>query len=81
MHAKTTPPDEVIGHIDSCRYKSGKVCQIGFPCPNDLSFSDETHKDGFNDTMGRFCNCWVNRKIEDVWMPQLEDALNVLRNK
>jgi len=81
VHAKTTPPDETIGHIDACSYKHKRVCTLGFPCPNDLSFSDETHKDGFQDTLGRFCNCWVNRQVEDLWVPQLEDALNVLRNQ
>lgn len=79
VHAKTTPPDETIGHIDACQYKSKNVCQLGFSCPDDLDFRDETHKDGFTDSMGRFCNCWINRKIEDVWVPQLEDALNALR--
>jgi len=81
VHAKTTPPDETRGHSKACHYKIKDVCLLGYPCPDNLPFSDETHKDGFQDTTGNYCNCWVNRRIEDEWVPKLEDALQLLRNR
>ncbi len=74
IHAKTMVPNEAVSRNARCIYKK-TMCAIGVECPSDLPFSDATHKDGFVDENGTYCNCWINTKAENEWIPKLEDAL------
>ena len=74
IHAKSIVPEEAITRT-RCQHKLRPGCNVGIPCPDDLPFDDKTHQDGFLDENGKFCNCWVNRKVENTWIPQLEESL------
>jgi len=79
IHAKTITPNEGVGRNDRCVYKK-TMCGIGVECPAELPFSDEMHKDGFiYGDSNRYCNCWINQKAEDFWIPKLEKALDELK--
>lgn len=74
IHAKTMVPNEAVKRKARCLYKM-TMCSVGIECPDDLPFSDSTHTDGFLYNTDTYCNCWVNRKAEDVWIPKLKTAL------
>ena len=80
IHAKTTAPDETPYRENSCVYKK-EGCPIGIPCPDDLIFDDVSHKGGFQDKNGNYCNCWINRKAEEVYIPALEKAIQKVQSK
>ena len=76
IHAKTTVPAETHSRESVCVLNSPSHCMVGIPCPDDLPFSDELHqKNVFQNEKGEFCNCWMNRKVENYWVPKLTDAL------
>ena len=79
IHTKTTAPDETPYRERSCVYKK-EGCPIGIPCPDDLMFDDANHKGGFQDKSGKYCNCWINRKAEEVYIPKLEKALQNMQS-
>ena len=71
VHTKSIVPEEAVTRESRCKPKLHPGCNVGIPCPDDLPFDDKTHQDGFLDNNGNFCNCWVNRKVENVWLPKL----------
>lgn len=75
IHAKTTASDETPFREKSCVFKQ-EGCPVGIPCPDNLPFDDNKHKDGFQDENGNYCNCWINRKVEDFYIPELEKAMS-----
>ena len=79
IHAKTTVPAETFARETMCKLNAPSHCLVGVPCPDNLPFSDKYHKDNiFHDEKGDFCNCWMNRKVENYWLPKLRDALKTL---
>lgn len=81
IHAKTTVPAETFSRDKMCKLKAASHCLVGIPCPDDLPFSDELHKNNvFHDEKGQFCNCWMNRKVQDYWVPKLKNALKKIGN-
>ena len=78
IHAKSFVPEEAIHRDVRCKHGMHPGCNVGIPCPDDLPFDDATHQGGFLDHDGNFCNCWVNRKVDDIWLPKLEDSLRKL---
>jgi len=51
-------------------YKGGTFCRLGVPYPDDLTGVDvEKGVDGLA------FNCYVNNKIDDYWVPNLEKEL------
>ena len=81
VHAKSMVPEESITRDSRCKPKLHPGCNVGIPCPDDLPFNDKTHQDGFLDENGNFCNCWINRKVENFWLPQLEASMNKIKSK
>jgi hypothetical protein len=81
VHAKSIVPEEAVLRDARCKYKLHPGCNVGIPCPDDLAFDDKMHQDGFLDKAGGFCNCWMNRKVDKVWIPLLEKSLEQLRKK
>ena len=75
IHAKTTAPDETPFQEKSCIFKK-EGCPVGMPCPDNLLFDDNSHKDGFQDEDGKYCNCWINRKVEDFYVSKLEKLMS-----
>lgn len=81
IHAKTTVPAETFSRDKMCKLNAPSACLVGIPCPDDLPFSDALHtKNVFHDEKGEFCNCWMNRKVENYWLPKLKDALSEIDN-
>ena len=77
IHAKTTVPAETFSRDKMCKLNAPSHCMVGIPCPDHLPFSDELHtKNVFHNEKGEFCNCWMNRKVEEYWLPKLNDALS-----
>jgi len=81
IHARTRTPDETAGksNNNTCKYMEKSACPVGVSCPDDLPFEDNNHKNGFifgNDRT--YCNCWVNRKVENYYDPLLISELNLL---
>ena len=76
IHAKTTVPAETFARDKMCKLNGSSNCLVGIPCPDDVPFNDATHdKNVFKDEKGQYCNCWMNRKVENYWLPKLKDAL------
>jgi hypothetical protein len=74
IHTKTT--DEKLTHhyLKRCNYKSDKAaqkrgCFVGFNWPND------TEVPGGHDADGMEYNCFTNRKVENYWLPRLQQAI------
>lgn len=80
IHAKSITPNEAIARAARCRYKT-TMCAVGYECPDELLFNDKTHQDGFIYGDNQYCNCWINRQAEDIWIPKLEAALKLLHMK
>ncbi|KAK1737664.1 glycosyltransferase (family 2) [Skeletonema marinoi] len=77
IHAKTTVPAETFARDKMCKLNGPSNCLVGIPCPDDVPFNDALHtKNVFKDENGKFCNCWMNRKVENYWLPKLKDALS-----
>ena len=74
IHAKSIVPTEAVSRNTRCVYKK-TMCGVGIECPSDLPFSDATHKDGFLHGENEYCNCWINTKVENFWIPRLEKTL------
>ena len=80
IHAKTTVPAETFSRDKMCKENGPSNCLVGIPCSDDVPFNDALHtKNVFRDENGKYCNCWMNRKVEDYWLPKLKDALHKIR--
>jgi hypothetical protein len=76
VHTKSVMPHETMTRNATCWLGSKHVCQVGYTCPDSLPFDDKLHqKNVFHAENGSFCNCWVNRHLEDYLVPRLEAAL------
>ena len=77
IHAKTTVPAETFARDKMCKLNGPSNCLVGIPCPDDVPFNDALHtKNVFQNENGQYCNCWMNRKVENYWLPKLKDALS-----
>mmetsp|Transcript_26826 Transcript_26826/g.39212 ORF Transcript_26826/g.39212 Transcript_26826/m.39212 type:complete len:848 (-) Transcript_26826:67-2610(-) len=75
-HARGVVPAWTARRFNTCRLNSKDACILGHPCSDDTPFDDATHqKNIFTDKEGNYCNCWINRKAENVWAPRLEREL------
>lgn len=76
LHSKSVLPHETMYRSSICRVNSTLQCPVGFECPVHVQFSDELHtKNVFTNDEGKFCNCWTNPRVEQVFAPKLERAL------
>mmetsp|Transcript_8404 Transcript_8404/g.13006 ORF Transcript_8404/g.13006 Transcript_8404/m.13006 type:complete len:178 (+) Transcript_8404:1542-2075(+) len=76
IHTKSVLPSEVSKRNKECVSESAFVCLLGYPCPANVPFEDALHKKNiFKDNEGKFCNCWLNEKVEHVFLPQLEKTV------
>ena len=76
IHTRSVLPHETQFISQECRSNSKSSCTVGHLCPDDTPFVDDLHKsNGFKDAEGKYCNCWRNAKIEDVYVPRLESLI------
>ncbi|KAL3807566.1 hypothetical protein ACHAXA_006467 [Cyclostephanos tholiformis] len=77
IHAKTTVPAETFSREEMCVLNAPSNCLVGIPCPDHVEFDDALHtKNVFRDENGNYCNCWMNHRVEEYWLPKLYDALS-----
>lgn len=76
LHAKAIARQDTAGWLDACMEKSScmQICRIGVPFP--VSNSGEEDGQGTVDYKGWAYNCYVSQKVDDYWVPLLEEALN-----
>lgn len=69
IHAKSVTPEQSKKRDDEC--KKAATCNVGYPWPNN-EFSSTDNRDN---TTGMLYNCFVNKDVEERWIPLLEDSL------
>jgi hypothetical protein len=74
LHAKAMATQDTTGWLRRCtgNQKHG-TCRIGVPWPPGAEEAGET-----KDSTGWLYNCYVNQKIENYWVPRLEESLKGL---
>lgn len=71
LHAKAMATQDTSGWLEACKkYSRYSLCRIGTPYPPGAYEANLT-----NDQEGWLYNCWVNKKIEETWVPQLAKAM------
>mmetsp|Transcript_22275 Transcript_22275/g.46144 ORF Transcript_22275/g.46144 Transcript_22275/m.46144 type:complete len:222 (+) Transcript_22275:2010-2675(+) len=72
LHTKSVVWDQTKKWEKACKLNN-PICKVGFPFPDGKDRSDGVvrNEDGYT------CNCFVNKKIESVWVPKLEAALSI----
>jgi hypothetical protein len=72
IHTKRTDEKLSHGYRKHCSFepnKKGRICYVGFNWPND------TEVPGAHDADGMDYNCFINRKVENYWLPRLRQAV------
>lgn len=73
VHTKSLQRDMTAGYKSTCRFdyaKKWQGCWVAYPWPEGLKQTKEAHdKDGME------YNCYINQKVDDVWVPKLREAL------
>lgn len=76
VHTRTVFPHETRRRSAECMHGSNFPCTMGFLCEDTVEFVDKLHNDHvFRNSNGIYCNCWRNRVIDDVLVPNLEKLL------
>jgi hypothetical protein len=76
VHTKSILPHETMYRSSVCRLNTTLGCSLGFECPAHVEFSDELHKKNlFQDDDGKYCNCWANPRVEELFAPKLKLSL------
>ena len=74
IHTKAVATQDTKGWKTNCRIVNGEVgkglCRMGIPWPKD---SEETKSNATKD--GWLYNCWVNEKVDNFFVPRLEEQL------
>lgn len=70
-------PNETISQGKACQLGSKDACPIGVVCPASTPYDDKlVDQNRFADpNNGKYCNCWINKHVEQVLIPLLEQAL------
>lgn len=72
LHTKAVATQDTVGWEELCKstYKGRGLCRLGTPFPEDMNGIDEEAGDE-----GWKFNCYVNHKIDDYFVPRLEEEL------
>ena len=75
LHAKAVTAEDTAFWEESCRAGTddSMTCLIGTPFRDDMNGIEVSSGDA-----GWKYNCYVNRKIENYWVPRLEDRLETI---
>lgn len=71
IHAKTASLPDTRNYRNRCNVgfeQRWRGCFVGYPWPNNQEVP------GLNQTDGTEYNCFVNKKVEDYWLPRLKEA-------
>lgn len=76
LHARSVLPHETKYREQGCQTGSKYGCDLGHVCPDTTQYIDEMHqKKVFVDEQGRFCDCWKNQRVENIYVPKLNELL------
>lgn len=79
LHAKAVAPHYTSGWEKACRqgYKGMLFCDIGNPLPDNVTVDTvvDNKADLKGDESGWAYNCHINKRVEEYWVPRLENAL------
>jgi hypothetical protein len=76
VHTRSVLPHESQYREQGCKIGSVYGCDMGYLCPDTTPFVDEKHKENaFVDAEGRYCNCWKNDKVEEIYIPKLNSVV------
>lgn len=72
VHAKAVATQDTVFWESTCKatYQGNGMCRLGSPFPENMTGVNETVGDE-----GWKLNCYVNKKIENEFVPRLEEAL------
>ena len=70
LHTKAVATQDTAGWDSRCKGEKSGSCRIGVPFP-DADLSSNITKDD----KGWLYNCYVNQKVEDHWVPLLDNEL------
>ena len=74
LHAKARPPLDTLARVN--RKLGDKNCGgIGRECKDDAPIDSRGETTGVDSDGISYCNCFVNRHIDNYWAPRLEEAL------
>ena len=77
VHAKTTESITTKGYQTRCRFDYEKKwlgCYVAVPWPSNITSNKVTEEDA-NDENGMQYNCWINKRVDDYFVPKLKEAL------
>jgi len=74
IHTKAVATQDTVYWETTCKatYQGRSMCRLGSPYPEDTTSVNETEGDE-----GWKFNCYVNSKVENYFVPHLEEALKV----
>ena len=85
IHARGILPQATMFRSTICNLHYPKTrCPLGILCPDSVEWIDEkkgaegtTNKQNNNphEFNGKLCSCWLNKHVENVWIPKLEAEL------
>lgn len=67
LHTKAVATQDTADWLNACKGESRLTCRIGNPYPDGAYEANITKDSG-----GWMYNCFVNKRIENYWVPQLE---------
>eukprot|EP00978_Attheya_sp_CCMP212_P046691 scaffold405648_cov55-Attheya_sp.AAC.1 len=76
LHSKAVAIEDTLGWESKCKTLI-RMCRLGTSFPRDLD--QESLNETIRDDDGYVYNCYINEKIEDFWVPKLQDAMNARR--
>lgn len=76
VHAKTTESIMTRNYKTKCRFdfeKKWQGCYVAVPWPANMTSSSK--EDDAHDENGLQYNCWINKRVDDYYVPKLREAL------
>jgi len=74
IHTKSVDLGMTSNLETRCHHDFGKTrigCHSGFPWPG----NQQSERDTYNATTGFIYNCFVNLRVDEYWIPRLEEAM------
>ena len=73
LHSKAVAIKDTLSWESNCKTFT-RMCRLGTSFPRDLD--EKALNETIRDDDGYVYNCYINEKIEDFWVPKLQDAMN-----
>jgi hypothetical protein len=80
VHTKSIQKDLTAGYKTHCRLdypKKWQGCWVAYPWPDGVESKDKDAQD----EDGMQYNCYINKKVDDFWVPKLKDTMAKRKKK